>query len=75
MKPRRKPLPQENDLVEWEIRFSYLEDNLLQVNKTMVEQQQRIELLEEKNRQLIARVKELMDQNDQDLQNNPPPHY
>ncbi|MDA3852607.1 MAG: SlyX family protein [Spirochaetaceae bacterium] len=68
-------MPQENDLVEWEIRFSYLEDNLLQVNKTMVEQQQRIELLEEKNRQLIARVKELMDQNDQDLQNNPPPHY
>lgn len=66
----------ESRLAEIEIKLSYAEDMLEELNKTVFRQQQQIEMLQTELRALRERVHSDDDQDSpRDLRDEKPPHY
>lgn len=65
----------EDRLVQLEIKLSYLEDFMNQVQQVAVEQAKEIEHLKTENKRMAEKIRDLFDNMDQDIPNRKPPHY
>ena len=65
----------EEKLTSLEIKISYLEDFMNQIQEVCVEQTKDIERLKKENKMLIEKVKELLDGQAPEIPNRKPPHY
>jgi SlyX protein len=65
----------EDRIVDIEIKLTRQEDLLDTLNKTVYEQQKKIDELEALCMALVHRVKDLSDASQQTPLNEPPPHY
>lgn len=65
----------EQRLIELEIKAAYQEDLLQDLNKIVVQQQQRIVLLEKTCQLLYERMNNLHLENGDEAIDQPPPHY
>jgi len=65
----------EERLTTLEIKMSYLEDFLMQVQSVAVEQGEIIERLKTENRLMKDKIKEMSDLLEGDIPNVRPPHY
>ena len=61
--------------IELEIKVTFLEDTLTELNKIVYKQQIAIDELQETIRKLTARIDELEDMSGEDLPHVKPPHY
>ena len=61
--------------IELEIKVTFLEDTLTELNTVVYKQQIAIDELQETIRKLTARVDELEDMSGEDLPHVKPPHY
>lgn len=66
---------QEERITQLEIKVSYLEDFMNQVQQVAVEQEKTIELLRKENRLMVEKIHEMVDSLDSDIPNRKPPHY
>lgn len=62
-------------LIELEIKASYQEDLLLELNKTIAQQQHQIMLLEKTCQLLHERMNSFRLENSEEVIDQPPPHY
>lgn len=62
-------------ITELEIKVSYLEDFLNQIQEVAVEQAKEIERLKLEQKHMIEKIKELSDIAAGDIPNRRPPHY
>ena len=60
---------------ELEIKIAYLEDFLNKLQAIAVEQGEVVDTLKAENRVLKAKIKEILDNQEQDIPNRRPPHY
>lgn len=58
-----------------EIKLTYLEDFVKQLQEVSVEQSHDIEKLKKENKMLIERIKEMMEDLGEEIPNRKPPHY
>lgn len=58
-----------------EMKVSFLEDFLNQVQEVAVEQAKTIELLKKENKLMSTRLREISDSMEGDIPNRKPPHY
>lgn len=58
-----------------EMKVSFLEDFLNQVQEVAVEQAKTIELLKKENKLMNTRLREISDSMEGDIPNRKPPHY
>ena len=65
----------EERITELEIKVSYLEDFLNQIQEVAVGQAKEIEHLKAENRLMIEKIKELADLSEGEIPNRKPPHY
>ena len=65
----------ENRIIDLEVRVSYLEDFLNQIQQVVVEQGEELEALKKENRLLKEKVNELFDSVNVEIPNRKPPHY
>lgn len=66
---------QENRITQLEIKISYLEDFMAQIQEVVVNQGKEIEHLRVENKLLIEKMKELVELSGEDIPNRKPPHY
>lgn len=62
-------------ITQLEVKVSYLEDFLNQVQEVAVGQAKEIEHLKKENKMLIEKMRELIDSYGEDIPNRKPPHY
>lgn len=65
----------EKRITELEIKIAYLEDFLNKLQAIAVEQGEVVDTLKAENRVLKAKIKEILDNQEQDIPNQRPPHY
>lgn len=65
----------EKRITELEIKIAYLEDFLNKLQAIAVEQGEIVDTLKAENRVLKAKIKEILDNQEQDIPNQRPPHY
>jgi SlyX protein len=65
----------EKRLTELEIKLSYNEDLLEELNRTVYRQQQQIELLQQELRALREQVRASLPEEQRSLRDEIPPHY
>lgn len=66
----------ENDrITDLEIKVSYLEDFMNQLQEVCVEQTKEIELLKKENKLMIEKIKDLVELTGEEIPNRKPPHY
>ena len=65
----------EKRITELEIKIAYLEDFLNKLQAIAVEQGEVVDTLKAENRVLKAKIKEILDNQEQDIPNRRPPHY
>ena len=65
----------EKRITELEIKIAYLEDFLNKLQAIAVEQGKVVDTLKAENRVLKAKIKEILDNQEQDIPNRRPPHY
>ncbi len=68
-------LTAESRLTQLEIKMSYLEDFLNQIQEISVLQGKEIELLRKENRMLAEKMRDIADSMEGDIPNRKPPHY
>ncbi len=61
--------------LELEIKVSYLEDFVSQINGVVIDQGSKIDRLIEVNRQLREKISVMEENMKETRDNNPPPHY
>lgn len=64
-----------NDIEKLEIKVSYLEDYMNELNKIVIEQEKKIDRLIDVNRTLIDKVYSLEESIKDSSEETPPPHY
>ena len=64
----------EKRITELEIKIAYLEDFLNKLQAIAVEQGEVVDTLKAENRVLKAKIKEILDNQEQDIPNQRPPH-
>ena len=73
---KRKPMPKKkSDDIELEIKLTYLEDTVSELNKVVFEQQKTIDKLKDLMGGLTDRVRVIEDRSEDDDSVEPPPHY
>lgn len=65
----------EKRLMDLEIKLSYMEDFMNQIQEVAVQQTKDIEKLKAENKIMAERIKELIDAAEGDIPNRKPPHY
>lgn len=65
----------EDRITALEIKIAYLEDFLNKLQAIAVEQGKIIDTLKVENRVLKSKIKEILDNQEQDIPNRRPPHY
>ena len=63
------------EIVKLEIKVSYLEDFVNQIQEVLVNQQEEIRVLNEKVKFLTEKLLEISDAFEGDIPNRKPPHY
>lgn len=66
---------EDDRITQLEVKVSYLEDFLNQVQEVAVSQAKEIERLKVSNHLMIEKIKELSDLAEGDIPNRKPPHY
>jgi len=61
--------------MELESRILYLEDTVQSINKVMMEQQNQLDLLQNRNRFLQEKLREITEQMQETPLDQKPPHY
>lgn len=62
-------------ITDLEIKVSYLEDFLNQIQEVAVEQSKDIDKLKAENKLLASKIKDLIELTGEDIPNRKPPHY
>lgn len=65
----------EERIMELEIKLSYMEDFMNQIQEVAVEQSKEIEKLKNENKLMIKQIKVLTENAEGDIPNRKPPHY
>ena len=65
----------EDRITALEIKIAYLEDFLNKLQAIAVEQGEIVDTLKAENRVLKSKIKEILDNQEQDIPNRRPPHY
>lgn len=65
----------EKRIEDLEIKLSYLEDFMNQIQEVTVQQTRDIEKLKTENKMMAQKIKELIDNQEGDIPNRKPPHY
>lgn len=65
----------EERITSLEIKLSYMEDFMNQIQEVAVQQTRDIEKLKSENKYLAQKVKELVENQEGDIPNRKPPHY
>lgn len=65
----------ETRLTELEIKLSFTEDLVDELNRTVARQQQQINLLQDELRALFQQVQQMAPEEKSDLRDELPPHY
>lgn len=65
----------EERIMELEIKLSYMEDFMNQIQDVAVEQAKEIDKLKKENKAMINQIKELTENAQGDIPNRRPPHY
>lgn len=65
----------DDKITELQIKISYLEDFMNQIQEVTVEQTKDIEKLKKENKALVEKIKELAENAEGDIPNRKPPHY
>lgn len=65
----------EDRITALEIKIAYLEDFLNKLQTIAVEQGEIVDTLKVENRVLKSKIKEILDNQEQDIPNRRPPHY
>lgn len=65
----------EERITNLEVKVSYLEDFLNQIQEVCVEQTKEIELLKKENKLMKEKIKDLVELTGEDIPNRKPPHY
>ena len=65
----------EDRITALEIKIAYLEDFLNKLQAIAVEQGEIVDTLKVENRVLKSKIKEILDNQEQDIPNRRPPHY
>jgi len=68
-------LTADSRLTQLEIKMSYLEDFLNQIQEISVLQGKEIELLRKENRMLAEKMRDIVDSMEGEIPNRKPPHY
>ena len=63
------------EIVKLEIKVSYLEDFVNQLQEVLVNQQEEIKVLQAKVKSLTEKLREISDAVEGDIPNRKPPHY
>ena len=63
------------EIVKLEIKVSYLEDFVNQIQEVLVNQQEEIKVLQAKVKSLTEKLLEISDAFEGDIPNRKPPHY
>lgn len=66
---------EEDRLTQLEIKVSYLEDFLNQVQQVAVQQTRDIEKLKVENKLMAEKIRDLIENAEGDIPNRKPPHY
>lgn len=66
---------EEDRITQLEIKVSYLEDFLNQVQEVAVEQVRDIEKLKAENKLMAEKIRDLIENAEGDIPNRKPPHY
>lgn len=66
---------EEDRITQLEIKVSYLEDFLNQVQEVAVEQARDIEKLKAENKLMAEKIRDLIENAEGDIPNRKPPHY
>ena len=65
----------EDRITALEIKIAYLEDFLNKLQSIAVEQGEIVDTLKVENRVLKSKIKEILDNQEQEIPNRRPPHY
>ena len=65
----------EERITNLEIKLSYLEDFMNQIQGVCVEQTKEIEKLKKENKLMAEKIKDLIENAEGDIPNRKPPHY
>jgi len=65
----------EERINQLEVKISYLEDFMNQLQEVAVSQAKEIELLRKENKQIREKLLDMIDSMDTDIPNRKPPHY
>lgn len=65
----------ENRIENIEIKLTYMEDFLKQIQDVAVQQAKDIERLKSENKMMKQKIKELIEESEGDIPNRKPPHY
>lgn len=65
----------ENRIENIEIKLTYMEDFLKQIQDVAVQQEKDIERLKSENKMMKQKIKELIEESEGDIPNRKPPHY
>jgi len=65
----------EKRIMDLEIKLSYMEDFMNQIQEVAVQQTRDIEKLKAENKLMAERIKELIDAEEGEIPNRKPPHY
>jgi len=65
----------EKRIMDLEIKLSYMEDFMNQIQEVVVQQTKDIEKLKNENKLMAQRIKEIGDSAEGDIPNRKPPHY
>lgn len=65
----------EERITNLEVKVSYLEDFLNQIQEVCVEQTKEIEFLKKENKLMKEKIKDLVELTGEDIPNRKPPHY
>lgn len=65
----------ENRLIDLEVRLSYQEDLINELNRIVAKQESRLTVQEERNRALTLKVRELTELLEEAPEDRKPPHY
>ncbi|MCQ2592032.1 MAG: SlyX family protein [Treponema sp.] len=68
-------MEQEERLTNLEIKLSYMEDFMNQIQEVAVEQAKEIERLKVENKLLSEKMNELIENSGEEIPNRKPPHY
>lgn len=65
----------EERIMELEIKLSYMEDFMNQIQEVAVEQSKEIDKLKKENKVMANQIKEMIENAEGDIPNRKPPHY